>query len=537
MASVGRVERPPGAVQRAREAAARGLGHPEALVVAGLSLGFILISAWWVAVDERIPNGDNGKHIVHALNYWDEFQAGHWLSPLFEYTQYPPLVHVVGALGALVGGADVDTVILAENLVFVPLLALGVYKTGSIVFGRLAGLLAVLFVFAAPMVMSLFHVFMLDAPAAALAAVCVWLLLAARRFESVPYSIAAGVAIGGGMYVKSTFVIFVVGLVAALLVRGGWRNWRGYALAFGAFLIVVEPWYSIHFQDIRGLTTGAIAAQGANWYGSVPYPSRWSVQNFTWYSWNLINAQLYVPLAALFLVGLVASLVAWVRDRARESYVPELVAGLAVSYVGISLLSLDDPRYTLPMLVYVAVLATGWLERARFRVRVMGVAALVAILLVNTALQNLVEREAVLRLTLPGAPGSPIRERELTFFSSGGYIEGAPDPDGIAPEFVEVLERARQDGARQVVFQPESLNNGGYNLFGLAIFARSAGLHVPGFDWRVLGPRDIYVFRVHPDQARGAPPCLASYVGDGTGIYMVRGHPTATNPVYCPPDA
>jgi 4-amino-4-deoxy-L-arabinose transferase-like glycosyltransferase len=503
-------------------------------LAAGLALGFIAISVWWVLVDERIPNGDNGKHIVHAFMYFDEFQAGHWLAPLFNYTQYPPLVHVVGAFASLIFGPSIATVVIAENAVFVPLLALGVYKSGSLVFGRTAGLLAVVFVFAAPMVMSLFHVFMLDAPAAALAAVSVWLLLASRRFESLPYAAGAAVAVAAGMYIKTTFVFFVAGLIIALIARGGWRNWRTLAVAGGVFLILVEPWYFIHFQVIRGLTTGALNVQGINWYGDTQYPTRWSVRNFTWYAWNLINTQLYVPLTLCFLLGVVSAVVLWLRDRERESYVPELLAGLAVSYIGISLLSLDDPRYTLPMLVYLAVFATGWIPRVGTRVRLAAVAALVAILVLNTALLNLVGGQHSLRWELPGAPDSPIGEREFTFASNSGYIEGKPKTNGIAPRFIDMLKRARDDGARQVVFQPESMNNGGYNLFGLAVFARTAGLAVPGNDWSKLGPEDVYVFRLAPKQA-GRPPCLIS--SDGTGIYMVKGQPSAENPVYCPPSA
>lgn len=531
MAYAGRVEVESGLGARLRRARDAAAGHPEAFVASGLVVGFIAISAWWVSVDARIPNGDNGKHIIHAFQYLGEFQNGHWLAPLFVYTQYPPLVHVVGAVGAAIGGASVESVILAENLVFVPLLALGTYKAAALAFGRFAGLLAVVFVLAAPMVMSLFHVFMLDAPAAALAAVSVWLMLASRRFASLPYSIAAAVAIAAGLYVKTTFILFVAGLGLALIARGGWRQWRNVAVAMGVLLILVEPWYFIHFNDIRGLTTGAINQQTALWYGGVPYPSRWSLDNFSWYGWNLLNNQVYLPLFLFFLVGVGVAVVRWTRNRS-GSYVPELLVGMVVGYLGISLISLDDPRYSLPLLVYVAVFATGWIPSLPTWGRTAAGIGLALVLVVNTALLNFTGGDIHGRLKLPGAPNSPIGEREMTFFSNRGYIEGRPDPDGVTPRFVDLLKRARGDGARQVVFQPESMNNGGYNLFGLTIFARMADLQVPGFQAEMLGPEDVFVFRLHPDQV-GQPPCLLSW--DGTGIYMYKGQPSADKPTYCPP--
>jgi hypothetical protein len=135
---------------------------------------------------------------------------------------------------------------------------------------------------------------------------------------------------------------------------------------------------------------------------------------------------------------------------------------------------------------------------------------------------------------LPGATVSPIGEGTFTAFSNRGYIEGQPYEDPVAPGFIELLKRAKADGAEQVVFQPESMNSGGFNLFGLAIFARTAGLHVPGFDFQALGPEDIYVFRVGRDEV-GTPACLESW--DTTGIYMQKGPPAPGKPYYCPPPA
>ena len=71
---------------------------------------------------------------------------------------------------------------LAQNLVFVPLLALACYRVGRMVAGPRAGLLAVVFALGTPLIAEQFHVFMLDAPQATLVAVAVWLILASDRF-------------------------------------------------------------------------------------------------------------------------------------------------------------------------------------------------------------------------------------------------------------------------------------------------------------------------------------------------------------------
>ena len=508
------------------------LAQGDKLLVGGLVALFIAISVWWVRTDSRVPNGDNAKHTLHAFRYFDQFELGHWLFAILHWTSYPPLVHVVGAAGVAVWGASNDAVVLAENVIFVPLLALGCYQAGRIAFGRLAGVLTVVFVLGAPMIISLFHVFMVDAPAAAMAALTVWFLLASRRFASLPWSLAAAVAFAAGMHVKATFVMFVAGFALALLVRGGWRRWRHVLLAAGAFLILVEPWYFAHLADLRGLTAGAISPQTVRWYDAVSYPSRWTLENFGWYWWTLVNAQLYLPLTIFFVVGSTVSMVAWFRHRRRPTYVPELLFGALFAYFGISLISLDDPRYLIPGIVYAGLLGTGWIVSLPWSAKVFAIGALGTVFLINTTLVNYVSGDEYAKITLPGARGSPIGERSFTLYSNRGYVEGRPHAGGATPLIIDMLRRAREDGARRVVFQPESMNNGGYNLDALAIMALQAGLEVPGFDWRALASDDIYVFRIDRTQA-GRPACLDSW--DSTGLYMVKGPPSPGKPYYCPP--
>src|SRR3954449_9782017 len=100
---------------------------PTVVLSALLVLAFLAITAWWLSVDRRVPDFDNGRHLFFAFNVHDEFEAGHVAYPFTHFTNYPPLVHIVGAIGAFVGGFRVAPPILAQNLVFVPLLAAGCY--------------------------------------------------------------------------------------------------------------------------------------------------------------------------------------------------------------------------------------------------------------------------------------------------------------------------------------------------------------------------------------------------------------------------
>ena len=142
---------------------------------------------------------------------------------------YPPLVHLVGGIPAALGLAAQDWSTIALNLVFVPVLAAGCYGVGKLTYGPTAGLLAAVFALGTPMILSLFHTFLLDAPLAAMVAISLWAMLASDRFSRRRETALAGVLIGLAVLVKTPALLFLAGPGAVMLIGGGWRQWRNIA--------------------------------------------------------------------------------------------------------------------------------------------------------------------------------------------------------------------------------------------------------------------------------------------------------------------
>ncbi|MDP2709992.1 MAG: glycosyltransferase family 39 protein [Solirubrobacteraceae bacterium] len=506
----------PGRAARVR----RLLLTPEAGVVA-IVLVFLAISAWWLSRDLRIVNPDNAKHINIALQWYLALEAGNPGEPLRIYNVYPPGTHIVGALGAFLFGFKVPGVAMAQNLVFVPLLALGCYGTARIAFGRRAGLLAAAFALGTPMVISMFHQSLPDVPMAAMVAVTVWLLLASDRFSRVGLAAAAGLAAGLGMYTKSTFVLFVVGIVAMLFLRGGWRNWRGVLVFVAVAGAVTAPYYLDQFTAIEAQATGHLTSPLPIWYDGLPYPGRGSIDNYTWYFWSLINNQLYLPLALFFFAGAVWALRRVVRAPRDSGYLPELLVGGFVGYLAVSMLVLKDPRYTLPCLVYVAVLATGWIGQLGRRARVAASVALAAIVVFNTAALNL-GVGGVHSINLPNAVQSPIGEYAFQLANEHGYFAGPPRRQG--EPLVKLLDGLADAGAKDVIFDEQTFGSDGYHLTGLVLLSLQSRADLPAFTPEHVRGRDTaWVVRADVE-AVGRRPCLMSPLADdGTGIYVYRG--------------
>jgi uncharacterized membrane protein YsdA (DUF1294 family) len=489
-------------------------------------LAFLAVTVWWLTQETRVPDFDSALHTLEAFGIRDQIASGNWTAPFTSFTTYPPLGPAIGALGAAIGGDSTGSVILALNVVFVPLLAAGCYGAGKLVAGPRAGLLAVVFALGTPMIVSEAHEVYLDPTQAAFTACAVWGLLASRRFERWGAAGLAGVATGLAMMSKETTPVFLAGLLLVAIARGGWRNWRGliaYAVAVG---VLAGPWYVYHRTELHQVFldhTSRANGVEANPMGGL-YPTFFTVRNFSWYFWNAANIQLRAGLLALFLIGSVVAVVRCVRDRTRENLYPELLGGAFVSWLGMTWLTHKDPRYDLSALVYVAVLGTAWIVTARPRLRPWLVGVLLASVFASFAgvAFGIGGEGSSLRIALPGAQDkTPLGERYVTLYSTSGWLRGPPDSgDGNVLALMRGLRRAGIHGVAFCCMDSLDLNTS-----GLQTLAREAGLPVlggPPATLASLGPKDAFLLG-HAPAPGDPPPC--QLLRNGTGIYAELGNP------------
>jgi 4-amino-4-deoxy-L-arabinose transferase-like glycosyltransferase len=499
---------------------------PDVQLTALAILAFLGVTVWWLTQETRVPDFDSATHTFYAFSVHDEIAAGHWTVPFTEFDTYPPLGHLIGALGIFVGGYSTSSVILALNLVFVPLLAAGCYGVGRLVGGTRAGLLAAVFALGTPMIVSEAHEAYLDPAQAAFVAVSVWGILASRRFERWKIAALAGVATGLALMTKETTPVFLAGVLLVAIARGGWRHWRGllaYAVAVG---VVAGPWYVYHWTELHQL----FLAHSSQANGTEPnplggtYPTLLSLKNLGWYFWDAANIQLRAGLLLLFLAGTVAAIRSCVRHWGPQNLYPEVLGGAFASWLGMTWLTHKDPRYDIAALVYVAVLGTAWIATARPRVRPWLTAALLATVAASFASVafGLGGSGYQVRVALPGAyDKGPLGARYITLYSTSGWLRGAPDNgDGNVLALMRGLRRA---GVRAISFC--CVNPIDFNLAGLPVFAFEAGLYDKGTSTaslESLGPRDVFLL-AHGPMPGDPPPCQT--LREGTGIYAELGNP------------
>lgn len=498
----------------------------------GLTTAFVLLTYWWLTQDHGIPGTEPGAALYATLVQREMLHSGDLLGPLKDNEIHPPLLQIVGAISMLVGGINPRAPTVGENLVFVPLLTLGCYGTGKLLAGPRAGLLAVAFALGAPLLIEQFHVFMVDAPDAALVATSVWLILASERFTRPSVAAFAGVAVGLGLETKQPFPFFIAGLLAVVLLReGGWRNWRGIAAFAAAALVVGSPWYLIHLSNISELT-------GASVTSATPgtLPNRLSLDNVTWYGWGALNTLLCAPLFAIAATGIARATMEVVRSRRAldpGDVRPELLAGALVSWLALLATPIHVVRYMLPMMVYLATLGTAWIVALRVSWQRVAMAAL-ALAVVATTLGATFGVGSRVRVMLAGSvPDRSVYgirlQDQVVLYAPRSFMVTGPDRGG---DMLALMHALRRNGMLQVAWMPETEEPYFYDHYGIDTFAAMANLATLGsIVPEALPPRTAMLLRQR--QFGSAPPCLR--LGDGTGVWVrLRATFSLRVPDYCP---
>jgi len=384
------------------------------------------------------------------------------------------------------------------------------------------------------MVAEQFHVFMLDAPLAALVAATVWLVLQSERFERVPIAAAAGVVVGLGLLSKQSFPLYVAGFVVFVLARGGgWRNVRGFC-AFGATAVLVAaPWYVAHAAELHQVLSDASTEMHIP---PLARPPLLTTANATWYFWALTNGVLFTPLLVLALIGIVTGAVGVVRRRPKREVTVELLGGLALAFVAITIMPHKDVRYAMPLMVFIAVLGTGWIARMRPRLRTIGIAALAVAIAGSTMGATFGVGSASTQL-LPGNWYAPRGQGVMpldrfTFYSSHNYMVSGPRHGG---DLLGLFDELHDAGIRAVVIakaeaDPEDID---YNGNGLFLFARLA--HLATLEEHASGgvPDARVATLIHALSLGKARPCVR-LPHDG-GVWIRRGDPWAAGARdFCP---
>jgi hypothetical protein len=347
-----------------------------------------------------------------------------------------------------------------------------------------------------------------------------------------------------------------MGIVLMALLRGGWRNWRG-LLTFAAVATVVgAPWYLNHLSEfstfVRISTANPQQIPGDS-------PPTLSFTNLTWYFWNILNSQLLLGLFMFLLGGATWMLVTLLRRRRRvwgarlgassSTMRPdagsaaasaddrvlgawlELLVGAFVAWFFITLTPSHDLRYGIPLLPYLAVIATGWIPHLPRPARRAATAVVVLVVLANNLGVTFgVGRDLRVALANPLPVGEQAAD-QIAFYTNSGFLASAPSRDGDVPGLLSAL---RRDGVNTVAWNIEESREPDFSFEGLLPLARISRLSPAVTNGREFSHSPTVATLIHQPISSQAPsPCTK--LSDGTGVWVVRYNTSTGSPgFYCP---
>ena len=324
-------------------------------VVFLLSCALWSLNAVWLSRDTEPPAWDMAVHQAYALNYLPAADLPSDTRFWERSGNYPPFVHIVIATAYRLLHPGPRVAVLA-NIPATVLLLWSVYEMGLAFAGATAAVWACILTTLTPFLIWLSRETLLDYWLAAWVAAALAVLVKTSAFESRPYSVLLGLTCALGMLTKWLFIGFITGPIGYIVVRHRICRSKGritnFAAASAIAAIGAGFWYLPNLPRLVRyyFDNAQIGAREGE-------PPVISFQSFIYYLRLLEGYQFFAVLFCLF----VLSLVFVYKHRSLKAG-----AFLAVAIVGgwlaMTLLRTKDPRFTVPLLGPMMVVAGVWIQ-------------------------------------------------------------------------------------------------------------------------------------------------------------------------------
>ncbi len=342
-------------------------------------LSGFLIDRFWFCLDRGVPAWDQADYLNGVMNYWQVLQTPQWMDPNWWEqlwllsSKIPPGTYILTTPFLEIFGTNADAATLTLS-VFSALLLVSVYGLGTQLFNPQVGLLAAAFCQVLPGLYRYRTEFVLDYPVSAIVtfgflSLTLWKQSACDvrqpRLQRWLWALVVGFALGIGLMIKQTVVLFllvpIVWLLLVTLWQRKWQNLSQFLLGFLTAFLIFFPWYRTNWLLIltsgKRATVDSAIAEGDPalntldawvYYGKVlPYLLSWPL--------------LIIPLVCFLIYGML-----WlIRQNRWQEKQFTAIYWLGIFLIGgyvLSSLNLNkDARYILPLLpVLSLIIAQGF---------------------------------------------------------------------------------------------------------------------------------------------------------------------------------
>jgi len=325
-----------------------------------------LTNFYWLTQDTVPPSHDPLNHLKSSLRYYHVLQGqdhstGGLAALLNVDNYYPPLAPLVASVFYFLLPPDFDTATWILNQLFLGLLLVAVYRLGTRLYSPEIGLLAAVVATSFPIITIQSRMFMLDIPTTAMTAWAMYGLLRTEDFQRLGGSILFGLFAGLATLTKWTSLFFIILpliylVVQALRAEDRIKRGKNILAAFAAWGLIILPWFMTHFSNLLVMSSKfgyAVAVKEGD-------PAVFTAQSLFYY-FRVLPRDLNILWLAFFLVGIFF----YIRDDLKRS--PILLFWIVGGYAVLTLIRNKDPRYIMPFLPAVGLVAIGWFKNFHWK--------------------------------------------------------------------------------------------------------------------------------------------------------------------------
>ncbi|MBN2567512.1 glycosyltransferase family 39 protein [Candidatus Woesearchaeota archaeon] len=343
----------------------------------------------WIHEDTAPPAWDQSWH---AMISGDMYRQLTWRSvastemleeryPIFNLKRgmYPPFVYAATVPSYTLFGMGYDAALLT-NLLFLAILIGSAFLIGRSLHSDEAGLIIAFILGSAPGLIALTREYLLDFPLVAMVALGYAMLLMSDSFEDRRYALLFGIAFGLGMLTKWTYAVYIIiptAYAAVVFLRrhlgrktdypAFWNLAMPLVVIIGLMLLWYTPSHLKEVVPILSFYSGTGGLEG--------YPSSATLAGWTHYGSVIISDYSF-----LFFLLFIAGIMHFILTDRRNSVLWTALCQILVAYIFFSSVSVKDPRYIMPVMVFLAVFSGIWIIRLRWKKTRLALIAVVVIL-------------------------------------------------------------------------------------------------------------------------------------------------------------
>jgi len=355
------------------------------MLLLAIIVAIIIISnIFYIVLDQEPQAWDQALHMTYSYIYYKLISILHFGEIVHVSNYYPPFFHLSSVPLYFIFGFSED-VAIATNIIYYLILVFSVYNIAKYLWGREAGIIAVILVSFYPALIRLQRDYLLDFALTSMVALSIYFFIKSKNFSDIKYSILFGITLGCAELLKWNAFIYILPVVAISFIPIKFCEYCGKLIKNGYKVGMLRfcskkhaKMYEMHSKGnklLNALTSFFLAFIIAAWWyipnldtviKRLSYFANIGVKEgdptvFSLEGWIYYLTHMSTGMGLYFLLFILAlAILLYRRSIDKPTFL--LMSAIVIPYLILTALSNKDPRYIVPIFPFVALITSRALD-------------------------------------------------------------------------------------------------------------------------------------------------------------------------------